>query len=246
MKFTFLMNVWKQHIDGIGEVTFRRSSKSRYLRLSVTSAREVRVSLPVYASEGEGIRFVNAKKQWILKGLEKADKIIKSNNTVFEQNNIYKTKYHELRLSTHPKATIKTTISNGKMNVSYPEYADCADERIQQAIKKAFIEAWRIEAGWYLPKRTKELAEKHGFTFNRIAVRNNKTRWGSCSGKNNINLNLHLMRLPHHLIDYVILHELAHTIHKNHGKSFWAALDKLLGNAKKTDKELNNYRIEHW
>jgi predicted metal-dependent hydrolase len=66
------------------------------------------------------------------------------------------------------------------------------------------------------------LAEKHGFSYNRVFIRNQKTRWGSCSSKNNINLNVNLVRLPGELADYVIIHELVHTRIKNHSKRFWA------------------------
>ena len=86
------------------------------------------------------------------------------------------------------------------------------------------------------------LAEKYGLSFADLRVKNLKTRWGSCSSVNNINLNIHLMRLPEHLIDYVILHELAHTIHKNHGKGFWQTLDKFSGNARLLAKEMRQYR----
>ena len=75
-------------------------------------------------------------------------------------------------------------------------------------------------------------------------VKNIKTRWGSCSSLNNINLNLHLMRLPDHLIDYVILHELAHTKEKNHGKSFWNLVDSLVMDLKEMKKELKTYSID--
>ena len=75
-------------------------------------------------------------------------------------------------------------------------------------------------------------------------MRNSKTRWGSCSYENNINLNLHLMRLPNHLIDYVILHELVHTKIKNHSKDFWNLLDVVTGNAKNLDRELKNHHTK--
>jgi predicted metal-dependent hydrolase len=74
-------------------------------------------------------------------------------------------------------------------------------------------------------------------------VKNQKTRWGSCSEKNNINLNVNLVLLPDELIDYAILHELVHTRVKNHSKRFWAELDKLVGDAKKNDKKLKNHRL---
>ena len=94
-----------------------------------------------------------------------------------------------------------------------------------------------------LRARLNELALKHKLFFNRVTFRNQTTRWGSCSPKNHISLNLKLIMLPDHLIDYVLLHELVHTKIKNHGSKFWLALDKLTGNAKALDKELKGYRI---
>ena len=90
-------------------------------------------------------------------------------------------------------------------------------------------------------ERLQELAEKHGFTYHKVSIRNQKTRWGSCSAKNNISLNMKLVRLSSGLIDYVILHELVHTRVKNHGKAFWTELDGLVGNAKKMSNRLKEY-----
>ena len=94
-----------------------------------------------------------------------------------------------------------------------------------------------------LEKRIKELAQKYQFTFNKLSIKNQKTRWGSCSLKNNINLNARLLHLPTELIDYVILHELVHTKVKNHSKEFWSTLDRLVGDSKFYDKQLRSYKI---
>ena len=89
--------------------------------------------------------------------------------------------------------------------------------------------------------RLDELAQQHRFTYNRVFIRNQKTRWGSCSHKNNINLNINLVRLPDELIDYTILHELVHTRIKNHGEQFWEQLEKIIAGAKKLDQKLSRY-----
>ena len=94
-----------------------------------------------------------------------------------------------------------------------------------------------------LVSRLKQLAERHGFTFNRVFIKNQRTRWGSCSSKNNISLNMKLVRLPQKLQDYVISHELVHTKHKNHSKKFWAAMDKLIGDSKQLRMQIRKYRI---
>ncbi len=91
--------------------------------------------------------------------------------------------------------------------------------------------------------RLDELSEKHGIPYNRVFIRNQKTRWGSCSQKNNINLNINLVRLPDELIDYTILHELAHIRVKNHGRQFWDELEKLVEGARKLDRKLKRFDI---
>ena len=68
-----------------------------------------------------------------------------------------------------------------------------------------------------------------------------KTLWGSCSSQGNINLNIHLMRLSDDLVDYIILHELAHTVEQNHGKMFWALLDSIMGDSRLIRKKLKDY-----
>ena len=95
----------------------------------------------------------------------------------------------------------------------------------------------------YLLNRLNCFAQKYNFSYNRLAIRRQKTRWGSCSGKNNINLNIKIAALPEHLQDYVLLHELVHTKHKNHGKAFWTELDRLAGDAKALRKEMRKYRL---
>ncbi|KPK44732.1 MAG: hypothetical protein AMJ65_02250 [Phycisphaerae bacterium SG8_4] len=95
-----------------------------------------------------------------------------------------------------------------------------------------------------LIERLEALAELHDFRFNKVSIRNQKTKWGSCSAKNNISLNMNLVRLPAELIDYVILHELVHTRIKNHGSDFWTELDACLGGAARALKQvLKSYRL---
>jgi predicted metal-dependent hydrolase len=102
----------------------------------------------------------------------------------------------------------------------------------------------KLEARNILVRRLEEMAKIHNFKYARVAIRNQKTKWGSCSAKNNINLNINLARLPDELRDYVILHELVHTRFKNHSKKFWAELDKVIGkSAKELSKKLRKYQL---
>ncbi|MBN1480185.1 M48 family peptidase [candidate division KSB1 bacterium] len=103
----------------------------------------------------------------------------------------------------------------------------------------------RKEARVTIVKRLEELARRHNFSYKRVFIRSQKTKWGSCSGSQNINLNVKLVELPEELMDYVILHELVHLKVKNHGPEFWATLDQYVGgDAKKINRELKKYRLD--
>ncbi len=91
------------------------------------------------------------------------------------------------------------------------------------------IEALRRRAKSYLPARLKELAEQFGFKYGKVTVRLARTKWGSCTGRNDISLSLFLMTLPPHLIDFVLIHELCHTVHHNHSAEFHALVDRCVG-----------------
>ena len=98
------------------------------------------------------------------------------------------------------------------------------------------------EARVKLEKRLSELATEHRFRYNKVSIRNQRTRWGSCSSKNNISLNMKLLHLPEQLIDYILLHELVHTRVKNHSKDFWSELETVVPNARTVDKQLRDYQ----
>ena len=110
-------------------------------------------------------------------------------------------------------------------------------------IKRRFTIKKREHARIFIENRIGYFNKFYNFEINRIAIKNTSTRWGSCSSKNNINLNINLVTLPEQLQDYVLLHELVHTKHKNHGKAFWMELDRLVGNAKELRKEMRKYRL---
>lgn len=104
----------------------------------------------------------------------------------------------------------------------------------------------RREARRVIPAMVITLAQRHGFTFNALRISSARTRWGSCSAKNNISISLYVMLLPEHLREFIILHELCHTRHHNHSAAFHALLDATLnGKEKALNRELKAYRIPH-
>ena len=103
------------------------------------------------------------------------------------------------------------------------------DDRIRELAKKACK---------IIPQRVAYYAEKMGVTYGRITIRNQKTRWGSCSSKGNLNFNCLLMLAPPEVLDYVVVHELCHRKQMNHSKAFWLEVEKVLPNYKEVRKWL--------
>lgn len=107
----------------------------------------------------------------------------------------------------------------------------------------AEVERLRVQAKAALPPRLAELAALHGFTYNQVRIKHNSSNWGSCSELGNINLNLNLMRLPEHLRDYVMLHELCHLRYLNHGPEFHALLESVCPGHRALNRELKACRL---
>jgi predicted metal-dependent hydrolase len=110
---------------------------------------------------------------------------------------------------------------------------------------RPFIERhWRRRAEQELPSRVQDLAAQNGFTVNRVSVRNQKSRWGSCSRRGTISLNWRLIQMPAHVSDYIILHELAHLRHMNHSSRFWQEVERLCPDYRVAERWLKVHR--HW
>jgi predicted metal-dependent hydrolase len=230
----------------IGKVSFIRRQSARNLKITIRPFRDVQVSVPRFISFESAGKFVEEKKPWIRKSQLKLARF-KSGISVFSEDTLFQTLDHKLVMARHAKSTIRTVIGRGIITVMFPDYADVRDPRVQKAVRKAIVQAWRLEAARYLPDLIQKLARQHNLSYTKITYRDNKTRWGSCSRDNHISLNIHLMRLPKHLCEYVILHELAHIVYKHHQKSFWQYVNQLTGGkAREFDKELNAYSPEVW
>ncbi len=104
-----------------------------------------------------------------------------------------------------------------------------------------FQKWYRQQATQFIPERVKFFAELHQLHYEKIKITSARTRWGSCSSKNTLNFSWRLMLTPLDVIDYVVIHELAHTIHHNHSKRFWNLVGKFLPDYKARRKQLRQY-----
>lgn len=229
-------------IGGIGSVRFVKSERAKHVNITVKSFQNVKVSVPVRVSFAEAERVVKDKLSWIRKHQERMGEVEKE-VLIFNESMEFSTKHHRLIINKTNSDEVTANISGGKINVFYPKHLDVGHRSVQHFIRRVIEEALRMEAKYYIPAKVKELGIKYGFTHNKVFIKNVKSRWGSCSKKGNLNFSLHIMCLPDELIDYLILHELAHTVEHNHSKKYWAVLDNIYGDAKALDKKLEQYRI---
>lgn len=138
---------------------------------------------------------------------------------------------------------VYANIKPNSMEVICHESTDFSDENLQAWLRKAIEEGMRRSAKIDLPMRLIQLATANNFSFNEVKITSSLGRWGSCSARKNISLSLYLLLLPKHLIDYVLLHELCHTVELNHSDRFWDLLNGVTaGKALALREELKNYR----
>ena len=232
------------NIKDIGEVKFTRSEKAKRLSIKIKPFDGVCVTVPKVMLAKEAVGFVIENKEWIRQNIHKAQE--KENKlTVFSPQNPFTCRFFKMLFIPAQTQNLKISYSNHILKVFYAPHINFTSPIIQEQLRGAIEETLRYFAKQYLPVRIKELATQYGFTYNQIFIKNLKSRWGSCSYVNNINLNLHLLRLPQHLLDNTLLHELCHTLEKNHGPNFWALLNKVThGNAKTLDRAMKDYHTK--
>lgn len=223
-----------------GEITVSRTRSARRILISVRPPGSVRLTIPAACSLRSGLAFVDEKEEWIESALRKIGEKYPERAIIPP----YRTAMRELVFNPCSEvANVVARVTADKITVAFPANLTPESEEVQGAVGAAVLRALRAEAKEILPAMTDRLAREHGFRYRNVAVRATKSRWGSCSARDDISLSIYLVSLPPHLIEYIILHELCHTRHKNHSAEFHALLDSHLGGREKEfTREIRNYR----
>lgn len=214
-------------------VTIYKRKGSRSLRLSVSTKGEVRVSIPTWTPYAAGLAFAKSRAQWIAEQQRPSGALVHGQAIG---------KAHHLSLL--PSAGVKhvtTRVLSTSVFIKYPAALEPTSMAVQTAAEKACIRALRVQAEQLLPQRLATLAEKHGFSYKDVVIKQLKSRWGSCDQDKHIVLNLFLMQLPWELIDYVLLHELTHTKYMHHGPDFWRQMKQLTPYATERRRSMKRY-----
>ncbi len=228
----------KHNHPTLGPIEIERVARAHNIRITVRRGR-VRVAYPWFTSRERALQFLDTKLDWVRATLEKqqhteASRIIRPP---------FRTRQHELRIVPDAEATRATIrLTNDAITLRLPSSADIADRENQELINKGITEALRSEARELLPSMVETVSQRIGLSYRSIAIRATRSKWGSCSSRNDLSLSVYLMLLPDHLIEYIITHELCHTVHRNHSAAFHALVDHhLCGREKELNCELKQY-----
>ena len=197
-------------------------SNRKTLSLSINENSDLVVRAPHRVSDGEIQKFISEKSDWI----DKKQRLVKahledSENQLSSDQCLYLGSLYPLKIDNN---SVEPISFNGHIFTITNFNRERISLSLKSWYKKRFIEV-------ALP-RLSYFSDKYNLSFNQVRVKEQKTLWGSCSSKNNINLNYLLIMAPMKVIDYVIVHELVHTIHKNHSAKFWQKVETIMPNFK--------------
>ena len=201
--------------EEFGTITLRRSAKASHVRIRVAPDGRLRASLPLYAPLFVVRRLIKSSRDELRAMLQESHPV-----THYEDGMLIG-KSHTLIVRTSAAKTASAKRHGQQLIISLPEHLELNDPTISQVVRDGTIEALRIEAKSYLPKRLAFLAQKSGVSYEKVRFSHASGRWGSCSSNGTISLNIALMKVPFELIDYVLIHELSHTRQMNHSDAFW-------------------------
>jgi predicted metal-dependent hydrolase len=229
------MSTKQVSIPDIGTVTLYKRRGNRSLRLSIGAGGEIRVSLPYWLPYKAGEQFVLSKAPWIAANRTKTSVALQHGHAIGKAHRLY---FDQQAMATR----VSARVAANEVRISFPAIYGPHDHAVQLAAHRASIRALRKEAEALLPQRLEALATQTGLTYASVSIKQMKSRWGSCSSHREITLNLFLMQLPWHLIDYVLVHELSHTKVMQHGAPFWKEMERHLPRAKELRKQMAAYQ----
>lgn len=233
-----MTEAWVQLSDQQYPYHFVRSKRAKYLRLKLSHTGELSVVVPQGISLKRASSFVESQVNWLE---SKLPQLQLSEHNEYSKPDVLDLQYlgESWSIEYFPDESADSIRLNPDTSSRQLTCVGSVDDK--ELLKKT-IGLWlKSKAESVIPQRLSELAEIHGFHYRRVTIRGQKTRWGSCSSQKNINLNYKLLFLPAPMVDYVLIHELCHTLEMNHSKRFWELVADCDPNFKQHDKSLNDY-----
>ena len=222
----------------LGMILLRTSARATRYTLKISKG-GITATMPEGGDELRMLAFIRENKQKLLQALAKHPA-----RPLLNEQTVLQATTFRLHIFRTDRDSFYMRLENDVLHIACPEETDFSDERVQKLLKGFIERAFRHEATRLLPSRLQQLAAKHKFTCTGVKIFNSKTHWGSCTPRKSINLSLSLMLLPWHLVDYILLHELCHTIEMNHSERFWSLMDQVTdGRTGALRQELKKYHM---
>jgi predicted metal-dependent hydrolase len=221
-------------IPDIGDVEFSKNARAKSIKIHINGSR-VKVTYPRYISRAIAKSYVVSKKSWINDH--------KTNAHIFHSGDLIG-KQHKLLLVSTVSQKITSKVSNDTLRINIPNHLNQQDPQVQTKIKTKIEKILKTECENLITNRLKDMAFENNMDFKSVNYKKLTRRWGSCDSKHNIIFNIYLVQLPWDLIDYVIVHELAHTVELNHSQGFWSKVESILPDYKTSKKLLKDHSPE--
>jgi predicted metal-dependent hydrolase len=221
-------------LPDIGEVLLVKRRGAKNLRLSIQPDGKIRVGLPYWAPYASAIQFAKMRSGWILQNVENnRPKILQTGHKIGKSHSLHLNQDPSAyRVSSRVKADL--IVVKGHLHPTSLPMQTKAAAACERALKKESIKL--------LGDRIHQISAETSLSFKELKIKRMVSRWGSCSQTGTVTLSYFLVQLPWHLIDYVLVHELAHTKHLNHSPEFWELVEKTMPDAKRLKKEIKTYR----
>jgi len=221
-------------LSDVLEYSIKHHVRARHIRIKVNGLGKVEVVAPPGAGSSDIQQFVQSNTAWIYKTIDKLkdDRINHPDLGLQPPNNIAFLSLDKIFSVSYIPVCNKLKIIEDDCNLLV--YTSSEDESVK--LLRAWIQnkAKKILIPWLY-----DVSLVHQIDFNKVSIRGQKTRWGSCSSRKNINLNRNLLFLKPALVNYLMVHELSHIIQPNHSKHFWSQVAQFEPNYRKLDRELS-------
>ena len=189
-----------------------RSGRKTY-GMEINKKGELIVRVPNRASDKAIHKMLDKKKKWILSKQELVRKRCEQKRPrEFAEGEEF------LYLGNNYKLYV---LDRNRTHIHFKDNCFVLSRDAIERAESIFTRWYRQQAHKIFLERTKHYSSAAGIRYNRISIKDTRTRWGSCSGRDNLNFNWHLVMAPLNIIDYVVVHELSHIEEKNHSKKFW-------------------------
>jgi predicted metal-dependent hydrolase len=218
------------------EVVVTRKNR-KTISIKISESCEIIICAPLNIDDEKVKEIIKDKEEWVAQSLKQIETKRKE-NVSFKEGILYLGIRYTLDIHKVKHKTLKIIFDNNTFNIYISE--SLLEKEMDVHLKELLTKWYRVQARRIFQERVNYYSSKLKVSPKRMVIKDQKSRWGSCSSKGNINLNYRLIMAPIEIIDYVIVHELCHLVHLNHSKEFWALVKEISPNYLKYKEWLKN------